>query len=55
MAVGGGALIRYKVFAEGITQDLDGIGTAFGVLVGVAILLTPILILVYVKGSRPVR
>lgn len=52
-ALGGGALVRFGLFAPNVTKDLDGIGTAFGVIVGIAILLVPLAILWYVKGSKP--
>jgi hypothetical protein len=37
-----GALIRFSVFHEGVTRDLDVVGSTFASLVGLAILLTPV-------------
>jgi hypothetical protein len=51
--LGGGALVRFGLFADDVTRDLDGIGTAFGVICGIVILLVPLAILWYVKGSKP--
>lgn len=50
--LGGGALIRYGLFAPGLTEDLDGIGTAFAALLGVGVLLIPLVVWWYFKGSR---
>jgi hypothetical protein len=36
-----GAVIRFSVFHEGVTRDLDVIGSSFASLVGLAILVTP--------------
>lgn len=52
-ALVGAALVRFALFHPEVTQDLDGIGTAFGVVVGVVILLMPLFILWYARGSRP--
>jgi hypothetical protein len=53
--LGVGALIRFKGFYSGIGQpgDFDGIGTAFMALIGALILLLPLGILWWRKGSRP--
>jgi hypothetical protein len=51
--LGGGALIRFGLFAEGLTEGLDAIGTAFGALVGFAILLMPVFLFWYYRGSKP--
>ena len=53
--LGGGALIRYVVFAPGLTQNLDAIGTAFGALIGLVVLLIPFVVLWYTSGSQPKR
>jgi hypothetical protein len=34
-------VIRFSVFHEGVTRDLDVIGSSFASLVGLAILVTP--------------
>jgi hypothetical protein len=49
----GGALIRFGLFHPDVAQDLDGIGTAFGVAVGVAILCVPLVLMWYLRGSEP--
>jgi hypothetical protein len=51
--LGGGALIRFGLFAEGLTEDLDAIGTAFGAFVGLIVLLLPIVLFWYFRGSKP--
>jgi hypothetical protein len=51
-AVCGAAFVRFALFADGVSQDLDAIGTTFGVIVGVAILLSPLVVWWYVKGSN---
>ncbi|MGO4599816.1 hypothetical protein [Terrabacter sp. 2RAF25] len=46
-------LVRFGLFYDGIGQpgDLDGIGTAFTALVGVLVLLAPLFVLWWRKGS----
>jgi hypothetical protein len=51
--LGGGALIRFLLFAPDLTEDLDAIGTAFAATVGVVILLIPLFVLWYFRGSKP--
>ena len=50
--LGGGLLVR-SIFAPGVTEDLDTIGTAFGVLLGIGTLSIPVLIWWYTRGSQP--
>lgn len=47
--------VRFGLFYDGIGKpgDLDGVGTAFTALVGVAVLLAPLLALWWSKGSKP--
>jgi hypothetical protein len=52
-AVGGAAFLRFNVFDPNVTQDLDGIGTAFCAAVGVAVLLAPVVTWWRFKGSTP--
>ncbi|TDP92912.1 hypothetical protein [Labedaea rhizosphaerae] len=49
----GGALIRFGLFYDGIGDDFDTIGKVFAGLVGVAILMAPLVLLWWRKGSRP--
>lgn len=51
--LGGGALVRFGVFAPGFTEDLDAIGSTFLALLGLAVLLVPIAVWWYFRGSRP--
>ncbi len=51
--LGGGALFRFGLFAKDVTHNLDGIGTAFGVICGLVILLIPVGAFWYLKGSKP--
>ena len=53
--LGGGALIRFGLFHPNVTKDLDGIGTAFGALVGLAVLAVPLVALWYFRGSTPAK
>ncbi len=46
-------LIRLVVFYDGIGTDFDTIGTTFTALVGTAVLLTPLVVLWWRKGSTP--
>ena len=50
--LGGGALVRWGLFHPRVTKDLDTIGTAFGALLGVAVLAIPFIILWYFRGSK---
>lgn len=52
-AVVGAAVIRFGLFDQRAFEDLDAIGTAFSVLVGIAVLLVPVFVLWYTRGSRP--
>ena len=51
--LGGGALIRFGLFDGGLGADFDAIAAVFTGLVGVAILLAPLVVLWWRKGSRP--
>lgn len=51
----GGVIIRFLVFAEGITRGGDAFGNFFMGLLGVLILLAPLLLLWYTRGSKPVK
>jgi hypothetical protein len=51
--LGVGALIRFGLFAPGVTRDLDVIGSVFAATVGVAIMSIPLIALWYFRGSRP--
>lgn len=51
--LGGGALIRFALFDPAVTEDLDGFGTAFAALMGVAFLCVPLVIWWYQSGSKP--
>ena len=51
----GGLILRFLVFAEGITRDLDAIGSGFLGLLGVLILLAPLVLLWFTRGSKPAK
>jgi hypothetical protein len=49
--LGGGAIFRYEM--GNFWQDVDAIGTTFGVLMGLGVLATPLFLLWHRKGSKP--
>lgn len=54
-AVVGAFVVRFLVFDDQVAEDLDAIGTAFGVILGIVILAMPLVLLWYFKGSRPTQ
>jgi hypothetical protein len=53
--VGGGVFVRFVLFDQSVTHDLDAIGKAFGATIGIAILVAPFIFLWYRYGSKPVK
>jgi len=48
-------IVRFAIFADGITQDLDAIGAGFLGLLGILVLLAPVGVWWFSRGSRPAR
>lgn len=51
----GGVIVRFAIFADGITQDLDAIGAGFLGLLGILVLLAPVGVWWFSRGSKPVK
>lgn len=51
----GGLILRFAAFDEGFTRDLDAIGSGFLGLLGVAVLLAPLAVWWYYRGSKPAK
>lgn len=51
----GGVILRFLVFAKGITRAWDAFGNFIMGLLGVLILLAPLVLLWFTRGSKPVK